>query len=98
MFIVHVHVNVRPDRVDDFIAATRINAANSVQEAGVLRFDVIQEENNPSQFILIEIYREQEASNSHKDTQHYKIWRNKVNDMMAEPRRSARYKSIYPVD
>ena len=98
MFIVHVHVNVRPERVDDFIAATRINAASSVQEAGVLRFDVIQEENNPTQFVLIEIYREQEASNLHKNTQHYKIWRNSVNDMMAEPRRSARYKSIYPVE
>jgi len=94
MIIVHVHVNVRPERIEDFKAATRINAAESVLEPGVIRFDVFQEENNPAHFILEEIYKTQEDVNSHKDTPHYKIWRNTVKNMMAEPRQSVRFQNI----
>jgi len=94
MFIVHVHVNVRPERLEDFIKATRENAASSLSEPGVKRFDVFQEESSPSHFILEEIYINQEAANSHKDTDHYKIWRNTVNDMMAEPRATVRFNGI----
>ncbi len=94
MFIVHIHVNVRPERLEDFIRATRENAANSLKEPGVKRFDVYQEESSPSHFVLEEIYVNQEAANSHKDTDHYKIWRNTVNDMMAEPRHTVRYTGI----
>jgi autoinducer 2-degrading protein len=94
MIIVHVHVNVRPERLDDFIKATRLNAAQSLREPGVKRFDVFQEEDRPNHFILEEIYLNTEAANSHKDTEHYRVWRNTVNDMMAEPRHSIRYSGI----
>jgi autoinducer 2-degrading protein len=98
MFLVHVHVRVRPEKVEEFIAATKENAKNSLLEPGVIRFDLIQEETDFSKFILVEVYKEQEASAAHKDTRHYRIWRNLVNDMMAEPRQSTRYKTIYPVE
>jgi (4S)-4-hydroxy-5-phosphonooxypentane-2,3-dione isomerase len=96
MFIVHVHVNVRPEKVEDFITATKDNAKNSSLEPGVIRFDVIQNEDDGTKFVLVEVYKNQEASGAHKDTRHYRIWRNTVNDMMAEPRESVRYKNIYP--
>lgn len=98
MFIVHVNVNVRPERVEDFITATVENAKNSILEPGVIRFDVIQDEENGTKFVLVEVYKNQEASGAHKDTRHYRIWRNTVNDMMAEPRTSTRYKVIYPAE
>lgn len=96
MFIVHVYVNVRPERVEDFITATQENAKNSIQESGVIRFDVLQDEDNGTKFVLEEVYKNQEASAGHKDTRHYRVWRNTVNDMMAEPRESVRYRSIFP--
>lgn len=98
MFVVHVHVRVKKDRVDDFIAASRENAAASLKEPGVIRFDIVQQEENADFFILEEIYKTQADSGSHKDTQHYKKWKNVVEDMMAEPRRSIRFKSIFSVD
>jgi quinol monooxygenase YgiN len=96
MFLVHVHVKVRPERVEDFIAATLENARNSMNEPGIVRFDVLQNEEDPADFILIEAYKSQEASGAHKNTRHYKVWRNIVIDMMAESRYSLRYKTIFP--
>ena len=98
MFLVHVHVRVRPEKVEEFIVVTKENAKNSLLEPGVIRFDLIQEETDFSKFILVEGYKDQDASAAHKDTRHYRIWRNLVNDMMAEPRQSTRYKTIYPAE
>ncbi len=98
MFIVHVHVHVRPEFVEKFKQATLENARNSVNEPGVARFDVIQQLDDPTRFILVEVYRDQEASAAHKETLHYQVWRDKVAGMMAEPRSSVRFTNIFPDD
>lgn len=96
MLIVHVHVHVKPERVDAFRRASIENAKNSLEEPGVVRFDVIQESDDPSRFMLIEIYRSDEAPAAHKQTAHYAAWRDAVADMMAEPRRAVRYERVFP--
>ena len=98
MQIVHVHVNVKPDFVEAFKQATVENAANSVKESGIARFDVIQQTDDPTRFILIEIYKTAEASGAHKETAHYKRWRDTVMPMMAEPRQGIKYTYIFPKD
>jgi autoinducer 2-degrading protein len=98
MLIVHVHIHVKPEYVDEFIEATIENASNSLQEHGITRFDVIQRSNDPSRFILVEVYRTPEDSARHKETTHYKIWRDAVADMMAEPRTSVKYENVFPYD
>jgi len=96
MLIVHVFVHVTPDSVDAFRAATIENARNSVQEPGIVRFDVIQQDDDPTQFALVEIYRDAEAPSRHKETAHYAVWRDTVASMMAEPRRSVKYHEVFP--
>jgi quinol monooxygenase YgiN len=96
MFIVHVHVNVKSQFVEDFKAATIENASNSIKEAGVARFDVIQQEDDHTRFVLIEEYRSVEASAAHKETAHYAKWRDTVAEMMAEPRQGIKYTNIFP--
>jgi len=96
MLIVHVFVHVLPHRVDDFIAASRENARNSVQEPGVVRFDLVQQDDDPTRFLLIEIYRTPQDPARHKETAHYATWRDTVEPMMAEPRRSVKYHAIVP--
>jgi quinol monooxygenase YgiN len=96
MLIVHVHVHVNPDAVDAFIAATRENARNSSREAGVVRFDVVQQDDDPTRFALIEIYRTAADPARHKETAHYATWRDTVAPMMAEPRTSVKYHAIAP--
>jgi len=96
MLIVHVFVHVKPDSVDAFEAATRENARNSVREEGVVRFDVVQQEDDPTRFVLMEIYRTPEDPGRHKATAHYAAWRDAVEPMMAEPRRSVRYRARFP--
>jgi len=96
MLIVHVFVHVTPESVDAFRAATTENARNSVKEPGVVRFDVIQQDDDPTQFVLIEIYRNDDDPARHKETAHYAIWRDAVASMMAEPRRSVKYREIFP--
>jgi quinol monooxygenase YgiN len=98
MFVVHVHVHVKRDKIEEFIQATRENAKASLKEPGVIRFDVFQQEEGADFFILEEIYKTQADSGAHKDTPHYKKWKNTVEDMMSEPRRSYRLKSIFPGD
>jgi (4S)-4-hydroxy-5-phosphonooxypentane-2,3-dione isomerase len=98
MFVVHVHVRVRPGQVDDFLAATLINARASLAEPGVLRFDVIQDQADPAHVILVEVYRDADASAAHKETPHYAAWRDRVADMMAEPRASAKFSAVFPAD
>jgi (4S)-4-hydroxy-5-phosphonooxypentane-2,3-dione isomerase len=96
MLIVHVHVRVVPDGVEAFREASLANARASVQEPGVARFDVIQQEDDPTRFELIEIYRSAEAAAAHKATAHYAVWRDTVAPLMAEPRTSTRYRAVYP--
>ncbi len=96
MLIVHVFVHVKPESLDAFIAATMENARNSVREPGVVRFDVVQQEDDPTRFLLIEIYRTPADPARHKETAHYAAWRDAVEPMMAEPRRSVKYRALFP--
>jgi len=96
MLIVHVFVHVKTDSVDAFSAATLENARNSIREPGVIRFDVVQQEDDPTRFLLIEIYRTPEDPARHKETAHYATWRETVEPMMAEPRRSVKYHALFP--
>jgi quinol monooxygenase YgiN len=98
VLIVHVFVHVKPDQIDAFKAASIENARNSVQEPGVARFDVIQQQDDPARFVLVEVYRSPEAPASHKETDHYEAWRDTVADMMAEPRSSIKYENVFPDD
>jgi len=98
MLVVHVHVRVRPGQVEEFLAATLVNARASLAEPGVLRFDVIQDEADTAHVVLVEVYRDADASAAHKLTPHYAVWRDAVADMMAEPRASTRFTAVYPPD
>jgi autoinducer 2-degrading protein len=96
MLIVHVHVRVRPGRAADFLAATLVNARASLGEPGVLRFDVIQDNEDPDHVVLVEVYRDAEGAAAHKQEPHYAAWRDTVAEMMAEPRASAKFSAIFP--
>ncbi len=98
MLVVFVHIHVKPECVDDFIAATTENARNSVQEPGIARFDFIQQQDDPTRFVLIEVYRDADAPARHKETAHYQTWRAVAEGMMAEPRYSVKYTNIFPED
>jgi autoinducer 2-degrading protein len=98
MLVVHVHVRVRPGQVEEFLAATLVNARASLAEPGVLRFDVIQDEADPAHVVLVEVYRDADASAAHKLTPHYAAWRDAVAGMMAEPRASTRFGAVFPPD
>ena len=98
MLIVNVHISVKPDMVDDFIKATRKNASASINEPGIARFDLIQQEDDPTRFMLVEAYRDDKAPAKHKETAHYKEWRDTVAPMMAVPREGIRHINIYPDD
>jgi len=98
MFIVHVFVHVKPDSVEAFKAASIENSSNSLREPGIARFDVIQEKDNPACFVLVEVYRTEADTLRHKETAHYQRWRDTVESMMAEPRRSIKFRNIVPDD
>jgi len=98
MLIVHVHVHVKPEFVEAFRQATVENARNSVQEPGIARFDVIQQADDPTRFVLVECYRTADAPAQHKATAHYARWRDAVADMMAEPRTSEKHTNVFPDD
>lgn len=98
MLVVHVHVHVKPEAIDAFIAATRLNSSESLKEPGVARFDLIQEVDDPGHFVLIEAYKSSEAPAAHKATAHYAAWRDAVADMMASPRSSVKFESLCPED
>jgi (4S)-4-hydroxy-5-phosphonooxypentane-2,3-dione isomerase len=96
MLVVHVHVRVAPGRVQDFIAATLVNAQASMAEPGVVRFDVIQDQSDPEHVVLAEVYRDADASAAHKQTPHYAVWRDTVAGMMAQPRESTKFSAVFP--
>ena len=96
MLIVHVFVRVKEDRIEAFRSATFENARHSVQEKGIARFDVVQQLDDPTRFVLVEVYRTAEDPARHKETAHYATWRDSVESMMAEPRTSIRYSNVFP--
>ena len=96
MLIVHVHVHVKPESVEDFSRATVENARASVQEPGITRFDLVQQQDDATRFLLIEVYRDTEAAATHKETAHYAKWRDAVAPMMAEPRHSVKFNAVFP--
>ena len=98
MFVVLVHVHVKPESVEAFKEASMENARNSIQEPGIARFDVIQQLDDPRRFVLVEVYRTPDDPAKHKDTAHYQAWRATVADMMAEPRSSVKYSNAFPDD
>jgi len=98
MFIVHVNIRVKPKFLESFKQATLANARASVQEPGVARFDVVQQADDATRFVLVEVYRDAQANAAHKETQHYAVWRDTVAPMMAEPRSSVKFANIFPGD
>ena len=98
MLVVLVHVHVKPECVEAFHQAAVANARNSILEPGIARFDVIQQADDPTRFVLVEAYRTLEATALHKETAHYKTWRDAVAEMMAEPRTSVKYANLFPED
>ena len=98
MLVVHVHVHVKPECVDAFIASTRVNALASLEEPGIARFDVIQQADDPTRFVLVEAYKTAAAPAQHKQTAHYASWRDAVADMMQSPRSSVKFESLCPDD
>mmetsp|Transcript_683 Transcript_683/g.983 ORF Transcript_683/g.983 Transcript_683/m.983 type:complete len:119 (-) Transcript_683:64-420(-) len=93
---VHVFVTVKPGTEDAFKEASLKNARNSSQEAGVARFDVLQEKDDPCKFVLVEVYKNDGAPAAHKETDHYKEWRETVADMMAVPRSAIKFNNLFP--
>lgn len=98
MLIVHVHVHVKAEYIDAFKTATVENARQSVQEPGIAGFDFVQHLDDPAKFVLVEAYWTAEATAAHKETAHYKLWRDIVAPMMAEPRSSLKYSNVFPDD
>jgi (4S)-4-hydroxy-5-phosphonooxypentane-2,3-dione isomerase len=98
MLVVHVHIHVKPEAVEAFKRATLENARASVQEPGIARFDVVQQQDDPTRFVLVEAYRNAQAPAAHKETKHYAAWRDAVASLMAEPRSSVKYQNLYPDD
>jgi quinol monooxygenase YgiN len=98
MYIVHVHIRVKAEQVEAFKAATLENARHSAREEGIARFDFIQSADEPTRFVLVEVYRDPEATLKHKETAHYRTWRDTVADMMAEPRSGVKYANLFPDD
>lgn len=95
MLVVHVQVRVKPEWVAAFIPATLANARESRMEPGVVRFDAVQQQDDPTRFVLVEIYRDAAAAAAHKATAHYATWRDAVAPMMAEPRQSVKFNSLH---
>jgi len=96
MLVVHVFIHVRPEHIDAFKKASIDNASRSIEEPGIARFDFIQQMDDPSRFVLVEVYRSDDAPARHKETGHYKKWKDSVEDMMAEPRYSIKYENVFP--
>jgi (4S)-4-hydroxy-5-phosphonooxypentane-2,3-dione isomerase len=96
MYIVHVSIHVKADKLEEFKAVSLDNAQHSIQEPGVARFDVIQEADRPTHFLLVEVYRSQEAAADHKKTAHYERWRVAVEPLLSEPRTRVLYRNVFP--
>lgn len=98
MLVVQVHVHVKPEAIESFKQLSIANARESVKEPGIARFDVVQQQDDPTRFVLVEVYRSVEATAAHKETKHYQTWRDAVAPMMAEPRSSVKFANVFPED
>ncbi len=98
MHIVHIQIQVKPECVEAFKKATLANASESVKEPGVARFDILQQQDDPTRFVFLEVYRSVEANGAHKETKHYATWRDTVADMMAGPRDRVQFTNVFPDD
>ncbi len=96
MLVVHVHIHVKTECIEAFKQATVANARESLKEPGIARFDAVQNQDDPTRFVLVEAYRNAQAPAAHKETRHYATWRDTVAPMMAEPRSSTKYQSVFP--
>ena len=96
MHIALVYIHVKPEYLEQFREASIENARNSILEAGITRFDFLVQKDDPARFILIEVYKSPEDQLKHRETNHYLVWRDKVAEMMAEPRQAAIYTDVYP--
>jgi len=96
MLVVHVHVHVKSEAVELFKQASVANATASVREPGVARFDVVQQLDEPTRFVLVEVYRTADAPARHKETSHYQTWRDAVEPLLAEPRHSVKFANVFP--
>jgi quinol monooxygenase YgiN len=96
MLVVHVQVHVKPECIESFKQATLANACESLKEPGVARFDVVQQQDDPARFVLVEAYRDANAAAAHKETMHYPVWRDAVAPMMVEPRFSVKFSNVFP--
>src|SRR5215467_15003374 len=98
MLVVHVHVHVKTEHLQAFLDATLANARESIKEPGIARFDILQQQDDPTRFVFVEAYRTSEAPAAHKETRHYQTWRDTVAPMMAEPRASVKFTNVFPED
>jgi quinol monooxygenase YgiN len=98
MLIVHVQIHVKPDCLEAFKTATLLNARLSLREPGIRRFDVVQQADDATRFVLVEVYRDAAAQAEHKETPHYAAWRDAVAPMMAAPRTSMKFNDLFPED
>lgn len=98
MHVLMVHIRVKPEAIELFKEAIVENARNSLQEEGVVRFDVFQQTDDPTRFSLVEVYRTPEDHARHRETAHYQKWRDSVAEMMAEPRVGLQYRNVFPTD
>lgn len=96
MFVTIVNVQVKPQNVQEFLRACEDNHMLSIQEPGNMRFDILQSQDDPAAFVLYEAYESQAAAAAHKETEHYRAWRDTVADWMAEPRKGTPYQGHYP--
>ena len=96
MHVTLVHIGVKPEYVEAFISATRENHEHSVLETGNVRFDVLQDPQEPTRFMLYEAYVDSDEAKAHKETEHYLKWREQVAEMMAEPRRGESMTGLFP--
>ncbi len=96
MQVTLVYIHVKPEFVNAFIEASMDNVQNSAREPGIARFDFIQQADDPTRFVLVEVYRTEDAPAKHKETAHYQRWRDKVADMMVEPRVGVKYNALFP--
>ena len=98
MIFALIHCHVKPEQVEAFKAAITENARNSIREPGILRFDVLQQDDDPTRFVLYEVYRSQEAVASHRETAHFKKWRATTENMFVEPRTPVKYQIMFPAE
>lgn len=96
MYVVHVYCHVKAERVEDFKQLTIENARNSVQEPGIARFDVMQHAEDPTRFVLVEVYYSADDPALHRETAHYAAWAAGAQDMLAEPRSKAIFNGVFP--